>query len=417
MKTNIYIKTILLVFFIGSSPIFGQATQENLKTYLEVAANNNTGLKAKFNNYLAAMEKVPQVGALPDPTFAFSYFVQSVETRVGPQKWKANLAQSFPWFGLLEAKKDVATNLAKSKYENFENAKSNLFFEVKTSYYNYYFLKKSMLITKGNIAILEVFKSLALVKIEAGKATIVDELRVELELNDLENQLAQLIDMQEVVKVNFNNLLNRDLNADILIPTELWQDTLPNDEAKLLETIYANNHDLKSLDLRIAAFINQEEVAKKTALPKFTVGLGFISVANGPLTSASDNGKNAFFPTIGVSIPLYRKKYKALLKEATLLQEEATFRKSDKKNRLSTINKNTFKDYKDSERRIALNAKQKSIAKRVLDVLLVSYATDAKDFEEILRIERKLLNYELAHQKAITDKNAAVAFVNYLLGN
>ena len=417
MKTRIYKILFLMLLLLGSTISFGQANQDDLNAYLNVAAKNNPGLKASFNNYLAAMEKVPQVGSLPDPKIAFTYFAQSVETRVGPQKWKASLSQSFPWFGLLKTKKDVATNMAKAKYEIFENAKSNLFFEVKTVYYNYYYLQRAIAITKENIDILDIFKNLSLVKIEAGKATIADELRVELELNDLQNQLALLYDTQEVFKNNFNNLLNRNVADDIIIPVDLWQNNLPIEADKLVDSIYNNNHLLKSIDQKIEAFNNQEVLTKKVGLPKFTVGLGFINVAENPLSTAKDNGKNAFFPSIGLSIPIYRNKYKAMLKETVLLREGAESEKKEKENKLNTLNKRVLKDYKDSDRRIALNAKQARIAKKVLDVLLTSYSTDAKDFEEVLRMERKLLTYQLAYQKALTDKNAATAFINYLLGN
>lgn len=417
MKTRIYKILFLMLLLLGSTISFGQANQDDLNAYLNVAAKNNPGLKASFNNYLAAMEKVPQVGSLPDPKIAFTYFAQSVETRVGPQKWKASLSQSFPWFGLLKTKKDVATNMAKAKYEIFENAKSNLFFEVKTVYYNYYYLQRAIAITKENIDILNIFKNLSLVKIEAGKATIADELRVELELNDLQNQLALLYDTQEVFKNNFNNLLNRNVADDIIIPVDLWQNNLPIEADKLVDSIYNNNHLLKSIDQKIEAFNNQEVLTKKVGLPKFTVGLGFINVAENPLSTAKDNGKNAFFPSIGLSIPIYRNKYKAMLKETVLLREGAESEKKEKENKLNTLNKRVLKDYKNSDRRIALNAKQARIAKKVLDVLLTSYSTDAKDFEEVLRMERKLLTYQLAYQKALTDKNAATAFINYLLGN
>ncbi len=416
MRTRRYHLIFLMLMFVGIYTVQGQATQENLNTYLTIAAKNNPGLKASFNSYLAAMEKVPQVGALPDPKIAFNYFAQSVETRVGPQKWKASLAQAFPWFGLLKAKKDVATNFAKAKYEIFENAKSNLFFEVKTVYYNYYYLQRSIAITKENLAILKIFKNLALIKVEAGEVTIVDELRVELEINDLENKLALLQDTKKVFATNFNNLLNRDVNAIILVPADLWQEDLPVEINKIIEGIYDNNHSLKSIDQKILAFANQGTVAKKSGLPKFTLGLGYVDVAKNPLSTAVDNGKNAYFPSIGLTIPIYRKKYKAMLKEATLLQKKAESDKKERKNNLNTLNKRIIKDYKDSERRIVLNAKQTRIAKKALDVLLTSYSANDKDFEEVLRMERKLLKYELAYQKAVSDKNAAIAFINYLLG-
>ena len=122
------------------------------------------------------------------------------------------------------------------------------------------------------------------------------------------------------------------------------------------------------------------------------------------------------FPSVGLTIPLYRKKYKALISEARYLQESEISRKEDKKNTLSTIYENTLKEYKDGHRRIALNLNQSSIAKKVLDLLIITYSTNSKDFEEVLRIERDLLRYELEYEKALTDKNASIAFMNYLIG-
>lgn len=392
-------------------------SQSVLENYLKIAAENNPELKASFSDYMAAMEKVPQVGTLPDPQVAFGYFIQSPETRVGPQRATFNLSQSFPWFGLLSAKEDVATEMAKAKYEVFENAKSNLFFEVKTAYYNYYFIEKAIQITKDNVEILQVFKRLSLVKIEAGKASIVDELRVELELNDLENQLALFLDTKDVLQVKFNNLLNREDTSEIMVPELLWQDEIPLDQLKMLDEIYASNHQIKSIDHKLNAFLNQEIVAKKEGLPKFNIGLGYTVVGKNPSSIASDNGKDAFmFPSVGLTIPLYRKKYKAMITEAKYMQEAEISRKEDKKNTLGTIYKNTLKEFNDGNRRIALNGRQSEIAKKVLDVLMTSYSTNSKDFEEVLRIERQLLKYELEQQKALTDKNAAAAFMDYLIG-
>lgn len=391
-------------------------SQESLNNYLEIAAINNPGLKAKFSDYMAAMEKVPQVGTLPDLTFAFGYFIQPVETRVGPQIWKASISQSFPWFGELGAKEDVASEMAKAKYEIFENNKSNLFFEVKTSYFNYYFIEKAIQITRDNMEILRIFKRLAFVKIEAGNASIVDELRVELELNDLENQLALLIDTKNALRIKFNNLLYQEQSTNIDVPETLWQDELPFDKITTLDSIYSSNHELKSIDHRLNAFLNQEIAAKKEGLPMFNIGFSYVGVNKISGSTAPDNGKDAFMPSIGIKIPLYRKKYKALIKEAQYLQEVEISKKEDKKNILNSVYENTYKDYNDGDRRISLNAKQSKIAKKVLDILITSYSTNSKDFEEVLRIERQLLKYDLAYQKALTDKNAAIAFMYYLIG-
>jgi len=410
-KVKIFLSLILLLL-----AHFAQA-QEELNDYLKIAATNNPGLKAMFSDYMAAMEQVPQVGALPDPMVAFGYFINPNEVKNGKQRLNIGLEQSFPWFGLLSAKADVATEFAKSKYEDFENEKSNLFFEVKTAYYNFYFIEKSIRIAKENIEILEVFKRLSLVKIEAGTATVVDELRVELELNDLENELALFLDTKDALGIKFNNLLNRNRLAEIEVPDTLWQDQLPFDKLNMIEEIYATNHQLKSLDHKLNAFLNQEIVAKKEGLPKFNIGIEYSVIGKDPAIASVNNGMDmVLFPKVGISIPLYRKKYTALIKEAKFMQESQSLQKEDKKNTLSTVFETTLKDYNDGDRRITLNLNQSSIAKKVLNLLIVAYSTNSKDFEEVLRIERQLLKYQLEYEKAITDKNASIAFMNYLIG-
>ncbi len=108
---------ILLISSVASA-------QNRLNKYLEIAAENNPELKARFDEYMAALEVAPQVKALPDPQVAFGYFIQPVETRVGPQQFKLSASQMFPWFGTLKAKENVAIQTAKAKYELFEESKS-----------------------------------------------------------------------------------------------------------------------------------------------------------------------------------------------------------------------------------------------------------------------------------------------------
>ena len=392
--------------------------QSELDNYLQIAGKNNPELQWKFNTYMAAMEKISQVGSLPDPTIAFGYFVLPAETKVGPQRAKINLSQRFPWFGMLKAKQDVATQQAKATYEEFENAKSNVFFEVKTAYYKYYFVTKAIQIIKDNMRILDVFQRLSLVKIESGKASVSDELRIELEINDLVNQLALATDKKNVLKVTFNNLLNRDTNLAINIPDTLTQDDLPVEKSELLAKIFNENHELKSIDYTLNSFLNQEVVAKKDGMPKFMVGLDYTLVDKIPNAAMANNGQDVFlFPSVGITIPLYRKKYKALIKEAKYQQEATSSKKEAKKNSLNTIFENSLKDFNDANRRISLNEKQSKIAKKVLDLLITEYSTNSTEFIEVLRVERQLLNYELEYQKGLADKNASIAFINYLIGN
>ncbi len=408
MKKFIFILSILLVCGKVSA-------QQTLDEYLKTAAQNNPLLKAKFNQYLAAMEKVPQVGSLPDPQVTFGYFISTPETRVGAQQWSVALMQKFPWFGLLKTQKDAATLFAKAKYEEFEQAKSNLFFEVKNTYYNHYFVSKAIAITQENLQILETIKRLSIIKIEAGKTTMADELRIEMEINELQNQLDLLNDKKHDLQVAFQNLL--DTAVVLHTPDSIWIDEFSGNYNTLLDSIYANNNQIQSIQMRMEAFVKQQSVAKKKGLPSFAVGVGYTNVAPRSDYAGNDNGKDILmFPSFTVSIPLYRKKYSAMLKEAELNAQAQSDLSNNVKNKLHTVFEKTTTEYEDAERRIILYQKQRILAKKALDILIVSYSTDTKDFDEVLRMERLLLKYELEEEKAKIDKNIAVAFSYYLLG-
>ena len=397
--------------------------QTELDNYLKIGAENNPGLKAKFLEYNAALEKVPQVGTLPDPTISFGYFISPVETRVGPQQAKFGISQMFPWFGKLRlqgdvAQEDVVIERAKAKYEAFEEAKSKLFFDIKSAYFNLYFVQKGIAITRENLEILSTFQQLALIKVETGKSSAVDELRVEMEINELENQLAYLLDTKWTLEVQFNNLLNQPSENIILTPEILWEESLEFSKESLLDSVVNQNHLVKQLDFKMASWKNREKASRKMGLPQFSVGMDYILIGNSdnPMVG-NENGKDAIlFPKIGISIPLYRKKYKAMLNEASLYVEATQFQKEDKQNQLITLFEKGYKDYNDGERRIILFQKQLKLAEKSLAILLTSYSNNGQNFEEVLRMEKKVLKFALELDKARADKNAAIAFINYLTG-
>lgn len=407
------IKIIIIAFLLLALSSLMQA-QDTLTRYLETAAKNNPALKAKFNEYQAALEKVPQVGTLPDPQVTFGYFILPVETKTGPQRFKISASQMFPWFGTLGKSEDVAVNRAKAKYELFEEAKSNLFFSVKANYYKLYFLKKSIAITKDNIRILNTFRNLALIKMESGTGSGVDELRVEMELADLENTLALLRDRWFASVVSFNNLLNVGETSPVEVPETLWTDDLAFSKQAILDSLKQNNNQLQSLDYLYKSYQDQEVKAKSQGAPNILAGIDYINVGNDGLTAQS--GKDALFVKVGITIPLYRRKYDGMVKEAVLLQEATQFKKEDKVNALETLFENTYSQYSDADRRLILFQKQSDLASKAIRILESEYASNGKNFEEILRMERKLLKYSLELEKARSDKQAAVAFVTYLMG-
>jgi cobalt-zinc-cadmium efflux system outer membrane protein len=412
-----YIKYLLNIWFILGG--FVVLSQDPLEGYLIEAAINNPGLKSKFNEYMAAVEKVPQAGALPDPQVTFGYLIQPVETRVGPQQARISAMQMFPWFGTLNTREDAAREMAKSKYEIFEETKARLFYNVKSTYYNLYFTGKAIDITMENIDILNTFRQLGLIKLESGLVSSVDVLRVEIEIADMENQLASLKDNYFFMQAGFNNLLNVDEQRRVNIPDSLSNIDFELTHDVALDSIHTGNHQVLQLEFIEASYEKQEILARKTGKPNLMLGLDYMVIgeSTNPMTDPSESGRDALvFPMVGISIPLYRQKYTSMAKEAVLMQESIENGKLDKINVLETTYEKADKDYKDADRRIPLYQGQSDKTSKALNILQTEYETNGKNFEEVLRMERQLLKYRLELEKARADKSAAIAFITYLMG-
>jgi len=89
---------------------------------------------------------------------------------------------------------------------------------------------------------------------------------------------------------------------------------------------------------------------------------------------------------------------------------------SAKRNFLVSLFEEGYQNYTYALRQINFNNKQEILARKTLEILTLHYSTNGKNFEELLRMDRKLLSYELAREKAKSDLNASVAFIEFLMG-
>ena len=105
-----------------------------------------------------------------------------------------------------------------------------------------------------------------------------------------------------------------------------------------------------------------------------------------------------------------------MVKEKQIQQESVLFAKEDATNKLSTELEKGYRDYLDADRRVPLYLDLVGLARQSLDILVAEYTSAGKDFEEILRMDRQLLKYELELETARADQNTSVAFINYLMG-
>ena len=180
-----------------------------LEDYLAFAAMNNAGLQVAFEQWKIAVEQVPQAKSLPDPKFTYGYFIEEVETRVGPQRNRLEIMQTFPWFGEIEARKDAAAAAAKAARKRYEAAKLKLFAEVKDAFYEYTYLARAIEIAKENLELIQHFEEVARTKYMAAATGHPDVIHAQIELARLEDRLKTLEELRKPIVARLNSVLNR----------------------------------------------------------------------------------------------------------------------------------------------------------------------------------------------------------------
>jgi len=411
-----HITTVLLLITTLLLPLQANSQPNDLNDYLKTAAENNPKVQSTFNDYMAALERVPQVKSLPDLQVAFGYFISPVETRVGPQEMRFSATQMFPWFGELGARGEKATLEAKAKYEAFQEAKSKLFKEVKTTWYDLYNLEERIRITQENMALLRSFRQLAETRFETGKESMVDVIRVKMNLESLNNQLQKLRDERQPYREILERLLNEPLPDQVPMPDTMETQKLTLDKQALMDSIRQNNPRLEQLAKQSRAHEQGIEVAKKADYPDLGLGVNYITTGERNVSDLSDNGKDAFFPQLTIKLPLYSKQYKAQREEARYRLEATRQQQTDLENDLTARFEEAYQDYRDARRKVQLNQEQINRAQQAIDILMANYSGGNEDFEEILSMQDKLLEFQLGLANAVAQQNKAVAGVEYLMG-
>lgn len=457
-------KQSLFLFFVSAITISSQS----LDDYLKIAAENNPGLKSKFYSYQASLEKINQVGSLPDPQLTFGYFLEPMERYMGNQVADISLMQMFPWFGTLGAAEEEAALMAKAKYEAFNDAKSMLFFEVKSTWYELYLLQEEIRITEENLEILQTLEKLAINRLKSGGTSqtrssktpsmnskqssassngmggmsmsnqsssstptsgkssmssmfamsadnsMIDVLRVQLEINELQNKLELMHDSMHPLMVRFNNLLNRSEDEFVNIPDTLQPSQLPGKDNELANNIRSLNPMIRMLQKEEEALIAKEEMNRNMGYPMIGLGLQYSIFQQRPGSMMEPN--YMVMPMATISIPLWRGKYDGAIDESVIRQKEISQLRLETSNQLISSYENIIKNFNDAKRRMTLYQKQRDIAQQTLDLLIVQYSTSGTQFEEVLRIQQQILDYRLRSLNAIVDQKKAVAMLERLLG-
>ncbi len=391
--------------------------QPSLEDYLAYAALNNPGLEAAFYRWKAALERIPQARALPDPRFTYSYYIREVETRVGPQRQAFGLAQTLPWYPKLRLRGEVAFEEAEAAGRRFEAEKLALFNRVKQAYCELYYLARAIQLTRDNSLLISEMESVARARFAAGAIPQSAVLKGQVELGKLEDRLKSLEDLRAPVTARLNEALGRPADRPLPWPGPVREEAAEFRDDQLFDWLREGSPELQALDAAAAKEKAALDAAGWDYVPDLTVGVNVIETGEAVMPGVDDSGKDPVVAGFSVNVPLWYGKYRAAEREAEARLRAAQKSREDRENRLHTELKLALFGFRDAERKIDLY--RDTLLHKAEEALASSrtaFAAGKADFFDLIEAERTLLEFQLAHERARADRGQRLAEIEMLVG-
>lgn len=386
------------------------------------AIRTNRGLKSAFLHYNSMLYESTVDGSLPDPTLTYSEFLQSVETRVGPQQQRISITQPIPWFGKLKNRSKAARLRAQAFLASWEAKRNALLYEIQKTYYSLMFTTNAIEITQDALDLLSSWESVLAQKIRTQGHPQTDIIRVQVELGKLENILAQYRDKRIPLLAHLNALRNRPAEEDIPLPsekpnTELDSRHFPKSVDQTLRTsLLSCNPELRRLrHLQDAAQANVQ-LAGLNYFPDLGLGLSYTQTGIRP-EPVSGNGTDAVMLNFSLTLPWNQKKYDAAYESAALERESVAELENETKLLLEAkLAEGLFQLHEAARKMLLYKNTLLPKAEESLETSYTSFESGQLPFLDVVDAERTVLDFELELARAVADYRTAIAGVLSIVG-
>ena len=270
--------------------------------------------------------------------------------------------------------------MANAKFELFRDAKLQVFYDVQRTWYELYKIQKDISISEKNIEILKMIERLALVRFKSaslensgtssqssarssvstsststgasgmqtmsgsqsntgstgsnqassmqtgtmgsstGNFGLADIYRIQIESGDLENNIALLKNQQNSIIAKFNTYLNRPVTSPVFTYENINRDSLGFELTAVSDSMLAHNPMLGMLDFEKQSLEARKKMVTRMGYPMVGLGINYSVIGKNVMSASSMNGKDMIMPMAVLTLPVYRKKYNAMQKEAELLK-------------------------------------------------------------------------------------------------
>jgi outer membrane protein TolC len=363
----------------------------------------------------ASFQRVPQEKSLPDPLFSYRYFVKTPETRVGPQDHWLEISQSVPWGGKRKQQSLRAQSLATGTSWEVEDLERALVAQLKRGYFEVAYLQEALKVNSEERELLRRFEGIALKRYATGQGIQQSVVKVQTDISRLDDRETELRQRLEAVQRRVSELTGRPESPLTLGPIPLPLPDLAYDRHEIEQFAVTEHPRVRAVEQRVEADGHWVKRRQLDARPDFRLGVGYIVVGEredlaGTINPPQDNGKDALALTVGINIPLHRKRIRAGVAEAN--ESEQTHLEL-----LDAVRDGLRFDIQEAVLRLESLGERGSLfrdviipqAEESLASAEAAYATDRLGFLDLLDAERVLFQSRLSYYRLVSDIWIALA--------
>ncbi|EMI20046.1 Outer membrane efflux protein [Rhodopirellula maiorica SM1] len=314
---------------LPDSPSPSSPTGQPVEYFVGTALARHPRILAARQRVAAATNVIPQAKALPDPTFNNTFWpfhdnaLQTAGGRVGNQM---SVNQNVPFPDKLKTKAIIASREVQIAQAEVDAIAREVTESVRLAYYEVWFATRAIAIIEETKDLVADLTDVAEAQYRSGGSQQ-DVLRAQLETDRLDEQLITLRRQKQVAQADLATLLQQPVDLLPEATDELGITDTPQQIESLIALAEQCNPKLRGLAWEIQRDRDKERLACLQQYPDFSVGLNWGLISDGhDVISPVANGNDNLSISFGTTLPIWREKINAGIREAAHRRSSTTRR-------------------------------------------------------------------------------------------
>ena len=383
------------------------AYTETLDDLLREAEAQNPAILAAQKLWEAAKERIITAGSLSDPKLSYSYYLEEIQTKTGPQNQKVGISQTFPLTGKRGLRREAAGYRAEALASRARATRATILFNLKKTWFELYYLTSALETEQARLHLFHISEKTEERAIENG-SNARGLLDIRIILAQINDQICTLEIHKAPLQTTLNALLNRDLEGPLPAPASLPIHKEIH-ETDLRSTFHINNPAIEEQSQNLARHQTESALADRNWIPDITLGADWIETGDG--------GEDPLIGTISINLPIWHTKNRAERLTAELDQAAQQKNLQDEINTAQVRLTNQLTKRHHAIHRIALHEHDLiPSAQQHVELTRTAYENGEVNLRELTASEDRLLKLLLMLERKRTNRAIAEAHIEKLLG-